>query len=82
MNYNVNIFGGGDVQLIVQDLRKLAQKLEDSYHEDLRWDGFETGTLVMELGDYVEEPSTPEATETVVCTEEAWKTYVDIKNNL
>lgn len=49
MNYNVNIYGGGDVKDIIQDLRLLAQKLEDNQHDDLRGDGFETPTLRIEL---------------------------------
>lgn len=81
MHYNVNIYGGGDVKLIIQDLRKLAQKLQDNQHDDLTGDGFETRTLVLELNDGVEESPMPEASEKVVCTDKAFEIW-KAQNNI
>ena len=55
MNYSVNIYGGGDVKQIIEDLRSLAQKLEDNQHDDLTNDGFEVETLMLELTEYDDE---------------------------
>lgn len=80
MNYNVNIYGGGDIESIIRDLKKLAQKLKDNQHDDLTGDGFEAGTLTIFLGEYVAESPTPEASDIVVCTEEAFEIWKAQKN--
>lgn len=51
MEYKVDIYGGGDIKQIIQDLRELANKLEEYQHEDLSGDGFETPTLRLELSE-------------------------------
>jgi hypothetical protein len=79
MNYSVNIYGGGDVKQIIKDLRFLAQKLEDNQHDDLTGDGFEAETLTLELSSATNDDELPKATETVVCTEDAWKAYMALK---
>ena len=52
MKYSVNIYGGGDVQSIINGLRELSNLLLHNIHKDLNGDGFETKALIMELSNY------------------------------